>query len=220
MTGIQEIAFENEKYPSLLRHIYNPPKCLYCKGNINLLKNISIAIVGCRRASQYGIKASKYFSYNLAKHGLNIVSGLASGVDGYAHLGALYANGKTIAVVGGGLDIIYPKENVKLVDQIIKSGGLIISEYSLGTIPRREYFPARNRIISGISNAILVIEAKEKSGALITAEHALEQGRDVFAVPGNINSENSLGTNKLIQEGATPACNYNEILKSLESLRY
>lgn len=217
---IKEIFINDKRYPILLKSIYNPPKCLYCIGNVKLLKNISIAIVGCRDASQYGKKVAQYFAYNLAKNNFNIVSGLAKGIDSYSHIGALQANGNTIAVVGGGLDIIYPKENEQLAKKIIESGGLIISEYKIGTKPKKEFFPARNRIISGISNTILVVEAKERSGALITAEYGLEQGKDVFAVPGNINSINSIGTNKLIQEGAFPACNYKDILKSFTAWTY
>ena len=175
--------------------------------------------MGCREASEYGIKAAKYFSYNLAKYGINIISGLAKGIDSYAHFGSVYANqenilsGKTIAVLGCGLDIIYPKENTLLADEIVKTGGLIISEYPLGTKPEKRNFPARNRIISGLSKGVLVIEAKEKSGTLITVDFALEQGRDVFVVPGNINSINSVGTNDLIKQGAHIVTNVNDIIQ-------
>ena len=134
-------------------------------------------------------------------------------MDSFAHIGALSAKGRTIAVIGSGLDIIYPKENIELARKIVKMGGLIISEYPLGTRPKPENFPARNRIISGLSKGVLVIEAKEKSGTLITVDHALEQGRDVFAVPGNINYENSIGTNNLIKEGAKLVMTYKDIIK-------
>jgi len=184
-------------------------------GDINILNEPSIAVIGCREYSEYGKKSAYYFSYNLAKAGLNIVSGLAKGIDSFSHLGCLAAGGKTIAIIGSGLDNIYPKENIELANMIIKSGGCIISEYPLGTKPEKNNFPARNRIISGLSQAVLVIEAQENSGSLITANFALEQGKDVFAVPGNINSKNSLGTNLLIQEGAFPALNYKDILKNL-----
>ena len=203
---------ENEKYPILLKQIYDPPKCLYVMGNIEILNNQSIAIVGCREATEYGKKAATYFSYNLAKQNVTIVSGLARGIDSYSHIGTLKANGKTIAVIGSGLDIIYPKENEQLAKKIVEQGGAIISEYPLGTRPQKEYFPARNRIISGISQATLVIEAKEKSGSLITADFAMEQGKDVYSVPGNINSKNSVGTNNLIKDGAIPVSKFSDIL--------
>ena len=158
------------------------------------------------------MKAAKYFSYNLAKKGITIVSGLAKGIDSFAHIGTLEAKGKTIAVIGSGLDNMYPKQNIKLAREIIKQKGLIISEYPLGTKPKAENFPARNRIISGISKGVLVIEAKKKSGSLITVDLALEQGRDVFAIPGNVKSLNSEGTNNLIKEGAICTLNHNDII--------
>ncbi|MBO6233341.1 MAG: DNA-processing protein DprA [Clostridia bacterium] len=212
MNKIIKITMENEKYPILLKQIYDPPKCLYVMGNIEILNNQSIAIVGCREATEYGKKAATYFSYNLAKQNVTIVSGLARGIDSYSHIGTLKANGKTIAVIGSGLDIIYPKENEQLAKKIVEQGGAIISEYPLGTRPQKEYFPARNRIISGISQATLVIEAKEKSGSLITADFAMEQGKDVYSVPGNINSKNSVGTNNLIKDGAIPVSKFSDIL--------
>lgn len=209
---IHVIKVEDRQYPELLRKIYDPPKCLYVIGNIEILNNPSIAIVGSRVASEYGKKAAKYFAYNLAKEGFNIVSGLARGIDSFSHIGALDAYGKTVAVIGCGLDIIYPKENKVLEEKIIKNGGTIISEYPLGTPPRKNHFPARNRIISGLSQGVIVIEAKEKSGSLITADFAIEQGREVFAVPGNINSINSIGTNYLIRDGAILINNYKDVL--------
>lgn len=212
MFEIKEITMDNEKYPELLKQIYDPPKSIYVMGNIEILNNPSIAIVGCRDATEYGKKAAIYFSYNLAKENINIVSGLAKGIDSYSHIGALKANGKTIAVIGSGLDIIYPKENEQLAKRIIENGGVIITEYPLGTRPQKEHFPARNRIISGLSKAVLVVEAKEKSGSLITAEFAMEQGKEVYSVPGNINSLNSIGTNNLIKDGAIPVTNYLDIL--------
>lgn len=217
------ISIYDKKYPQKLKKIYDPPITLYVKGNSSILNDKSIGIVGCRNVSGYGRRMAKYFSYNLAKKGINIISGLAKGVDSYAHIGAIccqndyYTNinysscGKTIAVMGNGLDIIYPKDNEYLEEQIIKKGGAILSEYPIGTQPEKRNFPARNRIISGMSDKILVVEAKEKSGTLITVDFALEQGRDVFAVPGNIDSANSVGTNKLIQQGAILVTNYNEI---------
>ena len=212
MNKIIKIAIENEKYPEILKKIYDPPKFLYAIGNLEILNNLGVAIVGCREATEYGKKAATYFSYNLAKQDVSIISGLAKGIDSWAHIGALKANGKTIAVVGNGLDIIYPKENEKLAKEIIKRGGVIISEYPLGTKPEKEHFPARNRIISGLSNAVLVVEAKEQSGSLITADFAMEQGKEVYVVPGNINSINSVGTNNLIKDGAIPVTKFSDII--------
>lgn len=215
--NIDIINIDVENYPHQLKNIYDAPISLYIKGNKEILNNKSLAIVGCRQASEYGKKAAKYFAYNLAKNNFNIVSGLAKGVDSYAHVGSLCVEdkqncGRTIAVVGNGLDTIYPSENSKLAEQIIKSGGAIISEYPLGTKPDKMNFPARNRIISGISNGVIVVEAKEKSGTLITVDFALEQGRDVFVVPGNINSANSVGTNDLIKQGAKLVTTYKDII--------
>ena len=221
--NIDIITIEDKDYPRVLREIYDAPISLYCKGDKSILNNKAIAIVGCRDATQYGKSAAKYFSYNLARQNVNIISGLAKGVDSYAHIGAIcvqeesnnsyYNNccGKTIAVLGNGLDTIYPSENDVLAKKIISCGGAILSEYPLGTKPDKMNFPARNRIISGMSQGILVIEAKEKSGTLITVDFALEQGRDIFVVPGNINSLNSVGTNELIKQGAKMVTNYNEI---------
>ena len=236
---IQVIHIKDENYPQLLKQIYNPPKEIYVIGNKEILKEKSIAIVGCRDATEYGKKAAKYFAYQLAKQGIHIISGLAKGVDSYAHIGAITAQtvdnypqtklsniktvesypqqpqlstvGKTIAVFGCGLDTIYPKENIELAKEIIKTGGTIISEYPLGTKPEKNNFPQRNRIISGLSQGVLVIEAKEKSGSLITADFALEQGKEVYAVPGNINSLHSVGTNMLIKQGAKLVTHYSEI---------
>ena len=215
--NIDIINIDVESYPQQLKNIYDAPISLYIKGKKEILNNKALAIVGCRQASEYGKKAAKYFAYNLAKNNFNIVSGLAKGVDSYAHVGSLCVEnkqdcGKTIAVVGNGLDTIYPSENSKLAEQIIKSGGAIISEYPLGTKPDKMNFPARNRIISGISNGVIVVEAKEKSGTLITVDFALEQGRDVFVVPGNINSVNSVGTNDLIKQGAKLVTTYKDII--------
>ena len=212
--NVDIISIDDEAYPKRLKEIYDFPISLYIKGDIKILNNKSISIIGCRDASDYGKKAAKYFSYNLAKENINIVSGLARGIDSYAHIGCLCANnsfGKTIAVLGNGIDMIYPKENKYLAEEIIKSGGAIISEYPIGTKPLKMNFPARNRIVSGLSNAVLVIEAKERSGTLITVDFALEQGRDVYVVPGNINEINSVGTNNLIKEGAKIVTNYKEI---------
>ena len=209
--NIKIITIEDKEYPKKLKEIYDPPITLYARGSIDILNNNSIAIIGCRQASNYGISATKYFSYNLAKKNVNIISGLAKGIDSFAHIGAICAKGKTIAVIGNGLDSIYPKENLEIAKKIIETGGTIISEYPLGTKPEKMNFPARNRIISGMSNSVIVVEAKEKSGTLITVDYALEQGRDIYVVPGNINSLNSVGTNELLKQGAKPITNYLDI---------
>ena len=216
---IDVISINDKKYPQILKQIYDPPISLYIKGNAEILNGKNIAIVGCRNSSKYGEEAAKYFAYNLSEKGINIISGLARGIDTYAHIGNLGAMmhngndiyGKTIAVVGNGIDIIYPKENKYLEEKIIKSGGCIISEYPLGTKPEKFNFPARNRIISGLSKGVLVIEARVKSGTLITIDFALQQGRDVYVVPGNINSVNSVGTNDLIKQGAKLVTRVEEI---------
>lgn len=213
--NIKTISIDNSNYPEKLKQIYDPPRKLYVLGNESILNDLSIAIVGCREATDYGKKAAIYFSNNLAKEEITIISGLAKGIDSFAHIGALQAKGKTIAVIGSGLDNIYPKENERLVQDIIKSGGAIISEYPIGTKPEKEHFPARNRIISGLSNGVLIVEAKEKSGALITSDFAMEQGKDVFVVPGNINSLNSVGTNNLIKDGAILVNRYTDIIENM-----
>lgn len=223
--NIDIISIVDKYYPQYLKKIYDPPISLYIKGNKEILNNRGIAIIGCREASEYGKKAAKYFGYNLSKVGINIISGLAKGVDSYSHIGNCYSIleksyshvdnykrcGKPIAVVGNGLDMVYPKTNQKLEQKIIELGGCIISEYSIGTRPQKIHFPARNRIISGMSNGVLVIEAKEKSGTLITVDFALEQGKDIYVVPGNINSINSVGTNELIKQGAKLITTYKEV---------
>lgn len=227
--NIDIISINDKKYPQQLKNIYDPPISIFVKGNTEILNKKSVAIIGCREVSQYGISAAKYFGYQLAKKGLNIVSGLAKGVDSYSHVGNMCAKkeesyqhvdnlstvGKPIAVVGCGLDIIYPKENKELEREIIDIGGIVISEYPLGTKPNKFNFPERNRIISGLSKGVLVIEAKKKSGTLITVDFALEQGRDIFVVPGNINSINSLGTNDLIKQGAKMVTCYQDVLDYL-----
>ncbi len=209
--GIDIVTIEDKEYPQLLKNIYDYPISLYCKGNKKILNRISFGIIGCREASSYGIKVARYFSYYLSQKGSNIVSGLAKGIDSHAHIGALQANGKTIGIIGSGLDVIYPKENQYLYDKIIKQNGAILSEYPLGVEPIKMHFPARNRIISGISKGIIVVEAKKKSGTLITVDFALEQGRDVYVVPGNIDSINSVGTNDLIKQGAQIATIFKDI---------
>ena len=225
--NIKTISINSKYYPENLRKIYDPPKVIYVKGNYKILNKMSISIIGCRDATDYGKKAAKYFSYWLSKRGINIVSGLSKGIDSFAHIGAicgkLEKNTKnvdnlstygTVAVVGTDLDTVYPKENKYLEEKIIETSGAIISEYPLGTKLTRYNFQKRNRIISGLSKGLLVIEAKQKSETLTTVDSALEQGRDVFVVPGNINSLNSAGTNYLIKQGATLVTNYKDILEA------
>lgn len=211
--NIDIVSIQDAEYPEILKEIYDAPISLYVRGNKNILNELSVAIIGCRECTEYGRNITKNLSYNIAKNKINIVSGLAKGIDGIAHQGALFAGGKTIAVLGNGLDTIYPKENEHLAIEILQKGGAIISEYPLGTKPEKQNFPERNRIVSGMSKGIIVVEAKEKSGTLITVDFALEQGRDVFVVPGNINSEASIGTNDLIKQGAKLITSYKDVLE-------
>ena len=195
----------SEKYPDSLKFIDNRPVFLYIRGNIENLYEDCIAIVGSRNASIYGRNVARKIAKELADRNINIVSGLAAGIDKFAHLGALESKtGKTIAVLGTGIsdNEIYPFENKKLFENILESKGTIISEFKLGTKPLKYNFPLRNRIISGLSTKLIVVDAAKNSGSLITADFALEQGKDIYAVPGNITSENSVGTNELIKQGA------------------
>ena len=205
---IQEINLGEINYPYLLSQIYSPPKKLYVIGNAEILREKSIAIVGCREASKYGKNIAKDLAYNLGKNNIITVSGLARGIDTFGHIGSIEAKARTIAVVAHGLDMIYPKENRNLAINILKSGGAIVSEYNIGERPLKRNFVARNRIISGLSKSLVVIEAKKKSGSLITANFSLNEGRDVYAVPGNINNVNSEGTNELIKNGANLLTSY------------
>ena len=202
---------QNE-YPEKLNNIYSSPARLYLVGDESILNKPSVAIIGCRDASDYGKKVAFNFAYELAKEGFVVISGLARGIDTYAHLGAVKAGGKTIAVLGSGLKHIYPSENKKLCNEIVKNSGAIITEYEPHTKPLPMNFPSRNRIISGLSNGVLVVEAKQKSGTLITVDYALDQGKDVFVIPGNITSINSYGTNELIKQGAKLVENVDDIL--------
>lgn len=214
---IKEISIFDKEYPEFLKNIYDPPMKLYVAGDYTILTSFKIAIIGCRKCSEYGRMCATKFASELAQNNTVIVSGLAKGVDGFAHSACINNGGKTIAVVGSGLDVIYPKENSLLYKRIIETGGAIISEYPLGTKPLKYHFPARNRIISAISDGVLVVEAKEKSGTLITVDFALDQGKNVFVIPGNINSENSRGTNNLIKEGAKLVENVGDIFEEYET---
>ena len=211
--SIKKISINDEAFPESLRNIYEAPQILYTLGNVELLREKGIAVIGARMCSAYGRKVAEEFSFNLAKNGICIISGLARGIDTASHIGALKANGKTIAVLGSGIDIIYPTENKTLTKNILLNGGLIVSEYPLGTRPIAENFPRRNRIISGLSNGVLVVEAKQRSGTFITVDFALEQGREVYAVPGNISSVVSAGTNELIKQGAKLVTSVEDILE-------
>ena len=209
---IDYITFQEDKYPQLLKFINDPPIGLYIKGNSNILNQKSISIIGARICSDYGKNATIYFAKELSKRNINVISGLAKGIDSFSHIGTIQNGGKTIAVLGNGLDKIYPEENKFLAEKILETNGAIISEYPINSKIEKINFPARNRIISGMTTAILVVEAKKKSGALITVDYALEQGKEIFVVPGNINSVFSVGTNELIKQGATLVSSVKDIL--------
>ncbi len=218
---VQKITLNSKNYPELLKQIYDPPKQLYILGDLTdqlSLINNPLAVVGTRKASTYGKKTTNYFVRTLAKAGLTIISGLALGIDSIAHQSTLEVKGRTVAVLGSGLNVIYPPTNKNLAQEIIKSNGVIISEYPPNTRPSKQNFPTRNRIIAGLSLGVLVIEAPEKSGALITARAAIEQGREVFVVPGSIYNENSAGCHFLIKAGAKPVTKPEDILETLSSL--
>lgn len=196
------LTMDDAAYPARLRNIYDPPVLLYGKGSMPLFDDeVTIAVVGTRKCTPYGLHAAEQLGYEMAKSGAVVVSGLAKGIDAAAHRGALRAGGFTAAVLGGGVDVVYPAENRRLYEDIAATG-VLLSEYPPAAEPEAWHFPVRNRIISGLSLAAVVVEAPEKSGALITANTALEQGREVFAVPGPINAPNSVGCHQLIREGA------------------
>ncbi len=213
--NIDIINIYDENYPDKLKKIYDPPIVLYVKGNKDILDEKSMAIVGCRLCTKYGETQAKKLAYNLSLNNINIISGLARGIDSFAHKGCLMSGGKTLAVVGCGLDRVYPNENKELFNQIINKGGAIISEYVVGTKPLARNFPRRNRIISGLSDGVIVVEAREKSGTLITVDFALEQGKNIYAIPGNIDSPNAYGTNNLIKQGAKLVTDVGDILEDL-----
>lgn len=215
---VDVITIYDENYPEGLKNIYDKPLVLYVKGNMIEQDHIALAVVGSRKATNYGKWATEYFVKELVKLNVTIISGFASGIDSIAHKTSLENGGRTIAVLGNGLDVVYPRKNKELYNEILKNGALI-TEYTFGVQPLPYNFPQRNRIISGLSLGIVVIEAKEKSGSLITAEHALEQGKEVFALPGNINSIFSRGTNKLIKEGAKLIMNIEDIVEEIYELK-
>jgi len=212
--GVKIITFLDRDYPENLKNIYDPPVVLYVKGNIMPEDKLAIAIIGSRLASFYGLATAEKLGFELASHGVTIVSGLARGIDSSAHKGALKAKKRTIAVLGSGLANIYPGENMDLAERISESGALI-SEFPMTMMPNKGNFPRRNRIISGFSLGVVCVEAAEKSGALITCDCALEQGREVFAVPGKVDSMTSKGTNRLIKQGAKLAQGVEDILEEL-----
>lgn len=215
--GITLVPWTAPLYPINLRTIFTPPVLLYVKGSLLEQDANSIAVVGARSATGYGTSVAGRLSRRLAQTGVTVVSGLARGIDTAAHLGALAGGGRTIAVLGCGLDIRYPSENARLFDQIAENGA-IITEYPLGTKPEPWRFPARNRIISGLSLGVVVVEAASKSGSLITANLALEQGREVFAIPGRVDSKKSEGAHRLLQQGAKLVLSEVDILEELPLL--
>ncbi|WP_213806244.1 DNA-processing protein DprA [Granulicella sp. dw_53] len=215
--GGSVLAFEDEAYPERLREIYDPPAVLWIRGNVDLLARPGIAVVGTRQPSPYGAGMAELLARDLANRRITILSGMARGVDTAAHKGALDAGGKTVAVWGTGIDVVYPKENKRLAESIVAAGGTIVSEYPLGTFPAPQNFPIRNRILSGMSVGVLVIEAGEYSGTRITARCAMEQNRDVFAVPGNVTNKNAWGPNTLIKQGAKLTATWEDVWEDLPS---
>ena len=209
--GIVTLSVADENYPSSLKSFEDSPVVLYIKGEIDCLSQMSVALVGSRAASYYGIKSAKTFAQAFTHAGMMVVSGLARGIDTAAHQGALSAGGKTIAVIGCGFNYMYPKENYSLMETISRNGA-VVSEFACAMPPLKQNFPWRNRIISALSLATVVIEAGSKSGALITAGYALAQNKDVFVLPSNIDNETALGSNQLIQEGAQVALNPDDVL--------
>lgn len=208
---------DDEDYPAALLQIYDPPTVLWVRGNRSALAAPGLAVVGTRQPTPYGAGMAQKLSRDLAQRGLAIFSGMARGVDTAAHRGALDAGGVTVAVWGTGIDVVYPKENKKLAEEIVAKGGAIVSEFPLGTFPAPQNFPIRNRTLSGMSIGVLVVEAAEYSGTRITARCALDQGRDVYAVPGNVTSKNAWGPNTLIKQGAKLTATWEDVWEDLPS---
>src|SRR5438445_4420333 len=216
--GGDVLILDDGSYPQLLREIDDPPPVLYVKGDWQAcFEQPGVGVIGSRMCSTYGENASEMLARDLGSRGLTIVSGLARGIDTAAHRGAIRGQGKTVAVMGTGIDAVYPKENTGLVREILESGGCVVSQFPLGTPPIKENFPYRNRIISGLSLGVLIVEASERSGSLITARLAMEQNREVMAVPGNITSGNSFGTNYLIKSGAKLVQQWQDVVAELPS---
>jgi DNA processing protein len=219
-TAEQQAVFltpEDETYPSRLLQIYDPPAVLWVRGDAKQLNRAGLAVVGTRQPTPYGSGMAEMLSRDLARRGMVVMSGMARGVDTCAHKGAIEAGGATVAVWGTGIDVIYPKENKKLAEQIVAQGGAIVSEFPLGTFPAPQNFPIRNRTLSGMSIGVLVVEGGEYSGTRITARCALEQGRDVYAVPGNATNKNAWGPNTLIKQGAKLTATWEDIWEDLPS---
>ncbi len=216
-SGASFLTYNDVEYPERLQQIFDPPPLLWIRGDASLLSRPSIAVVGTRHPTPYGAGMAEMLSRDLAARGIIILSGMARGVDTAAHKGALAAKGQTVAVWGTGIDVIYPKENKSLAEQIIAAGGAMISELPMGTFPAPQNFPKRNRIISGMSVGVLVVEASEHSGTRVTARCALEQDRDVFAVPGNVTSKNAWGPNTLIKQGAKLVATWEDVWEELPS---
>ncbi|HVO81566.1 MAG TPA: DNA-processing protein DprA [Terriglobales bacterium] len=212
---VQIISFEDPAYPSHLKQIYDPPLVLYVRGNVAALSQPGIAVIGTRHPTPYGTGMAERLACDLAARGLVIFSGLARGVDTEGHRGAIAGKGKTVAVLGTGIDVIYPKENTRLTEQMLALGGALVSEFPLSTFSAPQNFPIRNRIISGLALGVLVVEAAEYSGTRITARCALEQGRDVYAVPGNVTNKNSWGPNTLIKQGAKLVATWDDVWEEL-----
>ena len=212
--GGRIVTLKDDVYPKRLKDIYDPPALLYVRGELKREDELAVSIVGSRKTSPYGRWITEKIGQELARHGVTIVSGMARGIDSLAHWGAISGGGRTIAVLGCGVDVIYPPENRNLFTKIIDHGA-VVSEFPMGSPPEGGHFPRRNRIISGLSIGVVVVQASERSGSLITAGYALEQGRDVFAVPGNVGAEGSRGTNQLIKEGAKMVETSDDILEEI-----
>ena len=215
MYDIQIIDIDSADYPEKLRRIANPPKKLYCTGDISLMNSPSIGVVGARKNTVYGKNVALMIGRRLSENNITVVSGLALGIDAYSHEGALEACGKVIGVLGSGIDRMGPQKNRSLMNEGLKNGGLVVSEYTPETCAYKGTFPARNRIISGLSDAVVVVEAGLNSGSLITAKFASDQGKTVYAVPGNINSQLSIGCNLLIRDGAVPLVVIDDIIRDM-----
>jgi DNA processing protein len=216
-TGGTFVIYADDAYPERLREIFDPPALLWLRGNVQLLSEPCIAVVGTRHPTPYGTGMAEMLARDLAQRGLIILSGMARGVDTYAHKGALAANRPTIAIWGTGIDVVYPKENKSLAERIVAEGGTILSEFPLGTFPAPQNFPKRNRILSGMSVGVLVVEAAEYSGTRVTARCAIEQNRDVYAVPGNVTTKNAWGPNTLIKQGAKLTATWEDVWEDLPS---
>jgi DNA processing protein len=215
IAGATILTQQDDHYPRRLAEIYDPPLVLYIKGSVETIQQYGLAVVGTRHPTPYGVGVAERLACDLAVRGLVIVSGMARGIDSAAHRGALNAHGRTIAIWGTGVDVPYPKENEKLADRILNNGGAIVSEFPLGTFPAPQNFPIRNRIISGIAIGVLVLEAGEYSGTRVTARCAIEQGRDVYAVPGNVTNKLSWGPNTLIKQGAALVASWEDVWEAL-----